>query len=214
MPFPEVHTERINKAAQILRSGGVAAFPTETGYGLGASIFIKDKFNRKGLEYIYEIKHRSFHKPLLILVNSVDMLVNLSKGDFAGVARALADRFWPGPLTMLLKAEQDLPWPLCGDTGKIGVRISSHPWAGALVEAAGAPVTATSANVAGMEMALTPAEVKRQLVSPGPDMILDGGPVEGGLPSTIVDCTTSPPIQVRKGMVALSELAEFGVVTP
>ena len=210
--FPETDSRQIEKAADLLRSGGVVAFPTETGYGLGASVFRETgRFNNKGLEKIYAIKQRPSHKPLLVLADSIDMLGMVSDHALEGVAALLVSKFWPGPLTLLFRSAPGLPWPLCGDTGKVGVRISSHPWATALVRAVGFPVTATSANLSGMDMALAPADVERQLVSPAPDMILDAGVISGGLPSTIVDCAMSPPVLVRRGMIDRTRLVMAGV---
>jgi L-threonylcarbamoyladenylate synthase len=214
MPFNEVDHNDIEKAASILHGGGIVAFPTETGYGLGAAIVLhgKDSYNMEGLERIYRIKHRPSHKPLLVLIDTITMLAHLTL-EVDQNAMSLADAFWPGPLTILLKAKESLPQPLCGNTGKIGVRISSNPWATALVKAAGTPVTATSANLSGKEMAYSADEVRKQLKSPAPDMILDGGKIEPGPPSTIIDATTAPFTIVRKGATDISEIERFVAVT-
>lgn len=205
MSFPEIDRGKITKASDILRAGGVVAFPTETGYGLGASVFLTEgskNYNIKGLERIYAIKHRPSNKPLLVLVDSIKMLERLMAGRLEGDSLNLAKQFWPGPVTLLLRALPDLPWALTGNTGKVGTRISSHPWAMALVKETGSPITATSANITGMEMALSAHQVRKQLLSPPPDMILDGGYVDGGgIPSTIVDCTTKHITVIRKGII-------------
>ncbi len=173
----------VEQAAEVLRHGGVVAFPTETSYGLGAVVD-----NVRALEYIYEIKKRPQDKPLLVLVDSVERMDGLVS-NISHAARKLMDHFWPGPLTILFPAAPGLAWPLHCGTGKIGIRISSNPWAQALVEKLGRPVTATSANVSGMPPAADAQEVAEQLAHPGPDFILDGGPLSHGASSTIVDVT-------------------------
>jgi L-threonylcarbamoyladenylate synthase len=208
-PVMSLHTVdegEMRRAADLLRSGGVVAFPTETGYGLGAAVLIPDmsgSYNMAGLERIYRIKQRPEEKPLLVLVDSTDMLQGVTGRSLGECEAGLAGQYWPGPLTILTETAKALPWPLCGDTGRIGVRISSHPVATGLVEAVGVPVTATSANLSGHDMALSPDEVIRQFSGNAPDMILDGGKIDGGVPSTIVDCSQSPPAIVRHGAVEI-----------
>ena len=176
-----VDLQAVSKAAEILNRGGVVAFPTETSYGLGASVD-----NADALQRIYEIKKRPRGKPLLVLIDSVARLDGLVSS-IPPAARRLMDHFWPGPLTILFPAASGLAWPLHGGTGKIGVRISSNPWAQALVEKLGRPVTATSANLSGLPPAADAREVERQLASPAPDFILNGGILSHGTCSTIVD---------------------------
>jgi len=171
----------IRRAAEVLRQGGVVAFPTETSYGLGAAVD-----NVHALEHIYEIKKRPQDKPLLVLTDSAEQMSGLVS-EIPDAAHKLMDHFWPGPLTILFPAAADLPWPLHCGTGKIGIRISSNPWAEALVKKLGSPITATSANVSGMPPAADAREVAAQLSHPAPDFILDGGPLSHGTCSTIVD---------------------------
>lgn len=186
---------RVEEAARFLRAGGVVAFPTETSYGLAASIL-----SLPALERIFRMKRRPSEKPLLVLVSRVPELMGLTDV-IPEEAIPLMDRFWPGPLTILFPALPDLPWPLAGPTGKIGVRISSHPLAQALVTAVGSPITATSANLSGLAPACDPEEIRRQFAGDPPDAILDGGRTTGGPPSTIVDATTSPVLIVRVGAI-------------
>ena len=185
----------IQQATGIIKRGGVVAFPTETSYGLGASIR-----HIHALERIYVIKKRARNKPLLILISDTSQLV-LLVSRIPPVALSLIKRFWPGPLTLLFPAKAGLPWPLCGDTKKIGIRISSHPWAQALVKALGDPMTATSANLSGYPSTYTAEGVADQLRSPVPDYILNSGPTPGGAPSTILDISTVPPHIVREGAI-------------
>lgn len=185
----------IQRAADIIRKGGVIAFPTETSYGLGASIK-----NVYALERIYIIKKRPRDKPLLILISNISDLIHLVN-QVPPFAVALMERFWPGPLTLLLPAKPELPWPLCANTNKVGVRISSHSWANSLVTVLGSPITATSANLSKYPATCNAEEVKDQLQSPPPDYILDGGPTSGGPPSTIVDMCTEPFKIIREGII-------------
>ena len=196
------HPDRdlIQKAARIVQRGGVVAFPTETSYGLGASV---GRIN--ALEQIYAVKKRPQDKPLLVLISDVTELVQLvSRVPLPAVE--LIKRFWPGPLTMLFPARPGLPWPLCADTGKVGIRISSHPWAQSLVKTVGNPMTATSANLSGYPATYTAEEVAHQLQSPCPDYILDGGHTSGSASSTILDVCTDPPHIVRIGAISPEDI--------
>jgi L-threonylcarbamoyladenylate synthase len=196
----------IDRAASILRKGGVVAYPTETSYGLGASIS-----SVAALERIFAIKHRPREKPLLVLVADVSELAGLA-AEIPDAAVSLMERFWPGPLTILFPSRPGRPWPLCGDTGKIGVRISAHPWARALVKALGNPITATSANLSGHPSAYLAEDVARQLADPPPDLILDGGVTAGHPPSTIVDASTQPLRLVRKGAIDPRDIPFLGEI--
>ncbi len=214
MPCPvgPVDMQAVSQAAEVLRQGGVVAFPTETSYGLGAVID-----HPQALRHIYEIKKRPADKPLLVLIDSIADLSSIVD-TVPDMAKRLMDRFWPGPLTILFPVAKGLAYPLHCGTGKIGVRISSNPWATALVHATGRPITATSANVSGSSAAVSAEEAKRQLISPAPDYVLDGGRLEKGTCSTIVDVTdsttlrqrgdrTTVPIKIiRQGVISSEEL--------
>lgn len=192
--------ERIRKAALILKKGGVCVIPTETSYGLAASI---DEIS--ALERIYRIKQRGIEKPLLILVETIEQ-APVNRSDISICARRIMNRFWPGPLTLLLPAEKNLPYPLTGGTDRIGVRIPGHPAAMKLVRAVGRPITATSANISGRDLPKSMEEVKRQLHEVVPDYFLDFGPVPPGSVSTIVDVTVEPPKIVRAGAVSPEDI--------
>lgn len=195
-PAP-VDRKAVEHAAGYLRNGGVVAFPTETSYGLGASIH-----DIQALERIYEIKKRPAEKPLLVIIDNPHRLSGLT-AEIPPEGRRLMEKFWPGPLTILFPALPDLPWPLHCGTGKIGIRISSNPWAMALTEELGGPITATSANIAGRFPAVTAVEVREQLVSPPPDIILDGGDTGKGTCSTIVDVSQADSREGGKGSICL-----------
>ena len=187
--------EKIEEAARVIKKGGVCVIPTETAYGLAASIQ-----NERALEKIYEIKKRPFHKPLLILVESLSQApVEMSR--IPSYVFKIIERFWPGPLTLLLPARKDASRFLTGGSQKVGLRISSHPVAMALIKRVGQPVTATSANLSGMDLSKTIAQVKEQLSHLEPDYYLDAGEIPPGPPSTIIDCQDSGPVIIRAGAI-------------
>jgi L-threonylcarbamoyladenylate synthase len=185
------------EAVSVLWKGGVVAFPTETFYGLGANAMDPEAVTR-----IYSIKGRPESKPLLVLVDSVKMAESLA-AEVPEVARELMARHWPGPLTLVFKAAPEIPEELIAGTGTIGIRMPGHPVALGLVRAAGLPVTAPSANLSGAEPPTT-AESVRAVFEGKIDLILDGGPTTGGLPSTILDVSVTPPRLIRQGAVILS----------
>ena len=185
----------LERAAAVLRDGGIVAFPTETFYGLGAAAT-----DPAAVARIFVLKTRTPSKPLLVLVDSIAMVQTVAR-DVTPRARDLMARHWPGALTLVLRAHADLPSTLTAGTGTIGVRWSSHPVAEGLVHAFGQPVTAPSANVEGAPPPTTAADVLRAfdgLV----ELVLDGGPTAGGLASTLVDVTGEPRI-LRQGAVRL-----------
>jgi L-threonylcarbamoyladenylate synthase len=192
----------IEKASQKILEGGVVAFPTETFYGLGA-----DALELKALRKIFQIKEREENKPLLLLVADRTWLPGLVK-KIPPVAEQLIERFWPGPLTLVFEASPNLPSILTAHTGQIGLRISSHPVAQALVQAVGRAITATSANVTGQPSASLASEVF-QTLGKQVDAILDGGKTAGGLGSTVLDVSGVLPKILRQGAVSRTELAPF-----
>ena len=199
-----VDQEAVVRAVECLNQGGVVAFPTETSYGLGAAVD-----SPAALDRIYAIKNRPMEKPLLVIVDSPERMRGIV-GSVPPAARRLMKRFWPGPLTILFPAAPGLPWPLHCGTGKIGVRISSNSWAHALSEMLSRPVTATSANMSGTLPAMSAGEVRKCLVDPAPDYILDGGGMAPGPASTIVDVTKADSqgrvYVVRHGVIPAEEV--------
>jgi L-threonylcarbamoyladenylate synthase len=192
----------IRGVAEVILRGGVAAFPTETFYGLGA-----DARNEEALGKIFQIKGREDNKPLLVLIADREWLPGLA-GRIPPVAGRLMERFWPGPLTLVFEARPGLSALLTAGTGTVGVRLSPHPVAQGLVAAVGRPVTATSANLSGQPSASVASEVSRAL-GDRVDAILDGGPTAGGLGSTVVD-VSGPSLKIlRQGALSRAELAPF-----
>ena len=186
----------LHDAAEVLRAGGLVAFPTESFYGLGAHALRPEAVAR-----VFTVKGRPAAKPLLVLVDSIAMAEMLAE-DFPGAVRDLMTRHWPGPLTLVLQAAPVVPAALTAGTGTIGVRMPGHAIALGLVRAARFPVTAPSANPSG-DPAPTSAAVVRRYFGDRIEMILDGGETAGGAGSTIADCTAWPPRVLRQGSVRL-----------
>jgi len=183
-----------------LRAGGVIGFPTDTSYGLGA-----DPFNENAVRQIFEIKGRPEGKPILLLVNSIEMAASVCH--LSETALALAKRFWPGPLTMILPAQERVPFIVTAGTGNVGIRWPASDFASGLVGAFGQPITATSANRSGVPSSVTAVEVCEQF-GDSLKFVIDGGklPARGG--STLMDLTTLPPRVLREGPIREYELSE------
>lgn len=184
----------LEQAAAVLRADGLVAFPTETFYGLGAAALQPAAVRR-----VFAVKGRAEGKPLLVLVDSIAMAERLVAA-IPARARALMARHWPGALTLVLSARAEIPVEITAGTGTIGVRLSAHPVACALVTALGGPVTAPSANLADRPPPTTAAEVLGSF-GDAVDLVLDGGPTPGGEPSTVLDVTVEPPRLIRAGAV-------------
>ena len=186
----------------MILQGKVVAFPTETFYGLGA-----DALDGEALQKIFRVKEREKDKPLLLLIADRTWLPGLVK-HIPPRAEPLMERFWPGPLTLIFAASVHLPPLLTGNTEKIGLRISSHPVAQALVRVVGRAITATSANISGQPGSCQAGEVLKAL-GKKIDAILDGGKTTGGLGSTVLDLAGASPKIIRQGAIARAELAPF-----
>jgi L-threonylcarbamoyladenylate synthase len=186
--------EKLTEAVRILVAGGVAAFPTETFYGLGA-----DARNEAAVEKIFRIKGRDFRNPIALIVAD-DREVSPLVEDIPATAKILMQRFWPGPLTLIFRAAPTVSSRLTGGTGKIGIRISNHPVARLLAAGLAGPLTATSANLSGGPECSS-ADAVVSTLGDLPDAVIDGGPTPGGAGSTILDVTVSPPRILREGAI-------------
>lgn len=197
----DVTAEALVPAVSALRSGGIVAFPTETFYGLAVN-----PHSALAVSRLFAIKQRAPDQGLpLIAANARQILDRV--GVMTPLARRLASRGWPGPLTLIIPASREL----CADlhvSGKVAVRIPGDPIARALADAAGHAITSTSANVSGESPATTADEVA-SVFGEGIDVLIDAGATPGGLPSTIVDASGSDPILVRAGVVAWERVLEF-----
>ena len=189
--------EILRKAIEILKDGGIVAYPTETFYGLGV------KFdNEASLRKLYELKKRPEEKPMPLIIGSRASL-SMIAASVNEIAESLMDKFWPGPLTLLLEAKKGLSPYLTADTGRIAVRIPGESFALHLAKEAGFPITATSANPSGMPPAEDADSVIRYF-GEELDMVIDGGRTAGGLPSTIVDAAGESIKIVREGVIPRS----------
>jgi L-threonylcarbamoyladenylate synthase len=189
--------ELIQQAVRMLHAGGVLAIPTETFYGLAV-----DAANGNAIERIFQIKGRAFSSPIALIAGSRTDVSSLV-ADVPAVAQKLMQAFWPGPLTLLFPALSGINPRLTAGTGRIGIRVSSHPIADSLANRLGGPITATSANLSGAPECLTASEVLTSLGS-RIDMIIDGGSTAGGKGSTFLDMTVDPPVCLREGAIAYS----------
>ena len=194
-------TTDVELAAAKLRAGGVVAFPTETVYGLGA-----DATNVEAVKRVFAIKRRPADHPLIVHIASVEYLDELAREIPEG-ARRLAARFWPGPLTLILKRQPRVPDVVTGGQDSVGLRVPNHPLARALLTAFGAGVAAPSANRYGRVSATSAAHVRAEL-GEEVDIILDGGACTVGIESTIVSFVEDAPRLVRPGAVTPAMLAE------
>jgi L-threonylcarbamoyladenylate synthase len=193
----------VKRCADYILSGKVVAFPTESFYGLGV-----DATNETAVERLFAVKKRAFKNPVLVLIGSVDELPRLAT-DIPPVSNRLIEKFWPGGLTLVFKAARDVSPLLTAGTGKIGVRLSSHPVALALAKTAGVPITGTSANLSNEPACISAQEVNRVFGNTIIDLILDGGEAAGKAGSTVLDVTVEPPRILREGMITASEIEKF-----
>lgn len=189
-PDPDV----IRRAAEVIRGGGLVAFPTETVYGLAA-----DAFNADAVSRIYEAKGRPSCKPLPVQIAS-DQDIRQLVVEIPPVAAALMKRFWPGPLTLVFRAAPVLLPEVTADTGKVGIRIPDHYVGLELLRALGRPIVAPSANVSEHPAPTTGEQVSDYLRG-RIELILDAGPSPLQIASTVVDVTQSPPRVLRVGVI-------------
>jgi L-threonylcarbamoyladenylate synthase len=195
-PSPEM----IDEAARRLQEASVVAFPTETVYGLGA-----DTLNPVALHEVYELKKRPADNPLIAHVADRAQARAIVEG-WDALCDRLAERFWPGPLTLVLPRAFDVPDGATAGLDTIAVRCPRHPVAGALIEAFGSPISAPSANRSGHVSPTTARHVADEFADIEDLLILDGGPSEIGLESTVLDVTARPPCILRSGAVTMAEL--------
>lgn len=191
----------IERAAAAIRAGGLAAVPTDTLYGLAA-----DPFNPAAVARIFEVKGRASEQALPLVAADLEQ-VQKHFGTLPALATRLVERFWPGPLTVLLDASASLAPEVSGGTGRIGIRVPAHAVTAALCRACGGPLTATSANISGSRPTADPDVVVRTL-GDLIDILVDGGRTPGGSPSTVIDIAGPEPRLVRAGAVSWEEVKE------
>ncbi len=185
----------ITKAGKILQNNGVVIFPAQCLYGVAANAL-----NTKAVEKVFQLKQRPLNKPILILIPNKNMLPDLVT-TISKSAQKLMDAFWPGNLTLVFEAKNNIPQLLTANTGKIGIRIPVHPVAKALVEYIGIPITGTSANLSGRNGCSQIDQLAPSIIDPA-DLILDAGLLKGGKGSTIADVTAQDINIIREGAVS------------
>ncbi len=195
--LPVSSPEALSSALEILRRGELIAFPTDTVYGLAA-----DLFNPAAIQRIFDVKGRDNTKAIPVLLGSLEQLRQVTL-DLPDEAVRLAARFWPGALTLVVHRQPALPEVL-SPTPTVGVRMPSHPFALALLARSG-PLAVTSANMSGAANPLNASDVLAQLGG-RIALVLDGGPVSGGVPSCVVDCTQTPPAILRQGAISENDI--------
>jgi L-threonylcarbamoyladenylate synthase len=194
-PEPEV----VRQAIEVLRRGGLVAFPTDTLYALGANALDPEAVGR-----VLTVKGRHHGKPLSVLVPSVEVAESLAEHLPSG-ARALMQAFWPGPLTVVVRASTKIPPVLTEATGTVGLRVPAGAVARALLAAFAGPIIGTSANKTGGP---DPGDAKtvQKAIGGQIDLLLDGGRVALGIPSSVIDCTTEPARILREGAIPRAKL--------
>jgi L-threonylcarbamoyladenylate synthase len=195
----ETNPEVLAAALAALQSGQVIAFPTETLYGLGA-----DALDNTAVERVFQLKGRDATNPIPVLVGDRAMLDTLVK-EVSPLAERLIEEFWPGPLTLVLPARENLPKPLVNSTGGVGVRISSQPIAAELVKALARPLTATSANPSGQQPARTMAQARTYFAGKI-EIFVDGGELTSQTGSTVAEICGDRVRIIREGDVRREEL--------
>ncbi len=194
--------DKIMKAAQILKMGGLVAFPTDTVYGLGA-----DATNSTAVEKIYKVKKRPLTKALPILIGGKNDLTKYIFG-VSKKTKKIVNKFWPGPLTIILKKKKIISNVVTAGKNSVGIRVPENSVALALIRALGRPLATTSANISDKPSPAT-ASVAKKYLNNKIDLILDGGKTKLGVESTVLDCTTSPPTLLRPGPIPPEEIKKI-----
>lgn len=196
-----IERDKLSYAVDILKNGGLVAFPTETVYGLGS-----DALNGKAVDKIFKAKGRPSDNPLIIHIAANESVCDLVS-EIPTYGARLVNKFWPGPLTLVFKKSSIVPKEITAGLETVAIRMPSHPIALALIEESGFPLAAPSANSSGKPSPTLATHVIEDL-SGKIDLIIDGGATNLGLESTVLDITTSPPTILRPGAITLEQLKE------
>lgn len=191
--------QALREAAAIIMHGGIVIYPTETVYGIGVRYD-----DPQALERLFDLKNRAQHKPVLLLLPRSEDLQRISSR-VPPEARLLAERFWPGPLTLVVPAAPDLSALVTGNGTTVGCRVSSSASAARLVMACGIPITSTSANLSGGPNPSSVEEIPPDVIARA-DVIIDAGPTPGSIPSTVYDMSHKPFRCVRPGVIPEADI--------
>ncbi|MBI1806748.1 MAG: threonylcarbamoyl-AMP synthase [Ignavibacteria bacterium] len=198
----KISTHIVDDAAAVIRKGGVLIYPTDTIYGLGC-----DAFNADAIRRIFEIKRRPETRPALVLARSISMVKELVT-EISPMASQLMKQFWPGPLTIILRAKRKVNSYVVSPDGKIGIRVPNHRFCLRLIGTCETPVISTSANISGHD---TPKNVRAlvEMFSSSVDLVVDAGNLRSILPSTVVDVSDGTLNIVREGSISRERLQRF-----
>jgi L-threonylcarbamoyladenylate synthase len=197
-----IQQNHIHQAIQVLREGGIVGFPTDTVYGVGAHGLLP-----AAVERLYVAKRRPREKAIPLLIAGVETLSQVAV-EIPDAAYALAERFWPGALTLVLRRATRVPDVVTSGGDTVAVRAPDHPSTQALIAALDAPLAATSANLSGQPAPDTPEGVLAQLDG-RIDLLLDGGVCPGGVASTVLDLTVDPPAVLRAGGLPVEQIGDL-----
>jgi len=195
-------SEYLERGAKVIRDGGTVIFPTETVYGLGA-----DALSETAIAKIFEAKGRPSDNPLIVHISSLDMLVYLIKEPISEKTKMLIDKFWPGPLTMIFKKSDNVPYGVTAGLDTVAVRMPDHPIAFELIKKSGRPIAAPSANISGKPSPTRGNHVINDMIGKV-DVIFCGDDSKVGLESTVLDLSGEIPVILRPGAVTLEQLEE------
>jgi L-threonylcarbamoyladenylate synthase len=198
----KIEIYKIREAAEIIKKGGLVAFPTETVYGLGANVF-----DEKAVKKIFQVKKRPFNDPIIVHIAKKNDIYKLTK-EVPKIVKKLIDKFWPGPLTLILKKRKIIPKIVTAGLKTVAIRMPKNKIALSLIKEAKTPIAAPSANLFGKPSPTTAQHVKEDLLNKI-DLIIDGGPTKIGLESTVLDLTTKPATLLRPGGITLEKLKKI-----
>lgn len=192
----------LEKAAELIKQGKIVVFPTETVYGIGTN-----GLDDKAVKKLYNVKQRPLNKPISLLVSNMEMVNEIAK-DITEIEYKIMEKFFPGPLTIILKKKNNVPDIVTAGQDTVGVRMPSGEIANKLVELAGVPIATPSANISGDPSGTNLQEIKKYFEGKA-DFFIDGGISELGLASTIVKVVDGKPLILRQGSITLEQINEI-----
>ena len=191
--------DKLKKPAQIIKNGGIVIFPTETVYGIGTN-----GLDENAIKKLYEVKQRPINKPISLLVNNIEMVEKIAK-NITEVEYKLMERFFPGPLTIILEKRDIVPDILTSSTNTVGIRMPSGEIAKKLIEFAGVPIATSSSNISGKPSGTNITDIKKDFKGKV-DCFIDNGESELGIPSTVIRIIDNIPHILRQGAISEEEI--------
>ena len=194
--------DKLKEPAQIIKKGGIVVFPTETVYGIGTN-----GLDENAIQKLYEVKQRPLNKPISLLVNNIEMVEKIAK-NITEVEYKLMEKFFPGPLTVILEKRDIVPDILTSNTNTIGVRMPSGEIAKKLIEFAGVPIATSSSNISGKPSGTNITDIKKDFEGKV-DCFIDNGESELGIPSTVIRIIDNIPHILRQGAISEEEIRKI-----